>query len=567
LQLIIICLATTFAIPSQSKSQNKRAVLFARDNTFLPQIYKLLSELENYQTDEKIFSEIINLNQWSINRSEIADFDNLLRFYESEGRIKRKGQEAKEIDRELIRLFEDVNTYIRIDVLLKLHLLEFQLLITDSLPQVASSEYAILVTPLSRMEGFVIDISRQDFLKQLNNEVKKLFPKSNRPPIPIVKLNAELNSDSCYYFGIGREICIDASESYDMDNSQSDILYHWRQINPRGEALSIGSDEIIILQDNAPVQKIRIQNRGEYLFGVRVDDGISMSSEVVYKLSIQEVPINTAILEHKIVDKNIFKKGGTYKIPISVNSSKGHLTNVSVVQVTAKPIAGPVSSFFRRNESRPVYFGTTHESISDIVWIKSSSDTTYFEIVLGKDKLIRDYEYKFSVVSNDGYVKSDSTVVRLANENKNVTTNLSFFQSKYIEFGKIDSVDERRRTAFDIRYSMRLYGGKDFYFEFGPHIRLWNNGLENPHLFELPYFFIGCGYGNTKLTINFADSNIGIGTGLDFGFMLGLPSFGMHYTYYEDWQEYSVFTSFNVHPEWSPYVTGLIILGSLLESR
>jgi hypothetical protein len=75
---IIIWVAIFSLIPGVhdlSWAQGKKLLLFAQDRTFLPRIETILHDLRDYGTGDTIFSDITNLNTWSINRFELGQLD------------------------------------------------------------------------------------------------------------------------------------------------------------------------------------------------------------------------------------------------------------------------------------------------------------------------------------------------------------------------------------------------------------------------------------------------------------------------------------------------------------
>lgn len=232
-------LLSLFALYSQGDAGEKKLLLFARNMTFLPEIEDILKNLHDYKSGEEIFTEIINVNKWSINRLEEGEIDQLIRYYESGRELRRRSRWSIDRNDSLLNIINQANCYMRIDVLEKLPLLEFQVLISDSLPEIPTGEFRVLVTKLSRFTGFVIDISKDSYMLDFINSVKGLFPRCNRPPIVKVMLNKDAHEDGRYYFGVGREVVINASYSYDTDSDNNELQFSWRQLNPRGEEIPV----------------------------------------------------------------------------------------------------------------------------------------------------------------------------------------------------------------------------------------------------------------------------------------------------------------------------------------
>jgi hypothetical protein len=550
------------SIHNLSWAKQRNLLLYALNTTFLPDIENVLRDLRDYQTNEPIFSKITNLNKWSINRLESGQLDELIRFYESSPELRSKSESAKRADKLFLELIRQTDAYIRIDVLPKLPLLEFQFIITDSLPEVETGNFLMMVTNESRYRGFVIDISREEYHYQLENYLKRLFPNSNRPPIQIVKLNIEKNEDGYYYFGVGRTAILDATQSYDLDTPPEHLRFHWAQKNPNDDHKPVPENEIVPIDGSSKKQVLSFTNKGEYHIALTVSDGIADSKEEIIKIKVIDSPKLLAESYYSLKSKGLLSDC-RFRIPFSIILPQGE---------SAKPNIFWVSKTVHRSFLLQAIWGKPDiRTLSPNTYkvnylsqtINSQSSTKYYEVVVEEEGAIADYQYEFHIAAQSSKLLSDTLQVRVDFQNRQCCFTGDFLNFSF--FGHRDTVyTDKRVLAF--RLGMRLHVYKETSLDFGKIIPLFEEDVEDSlDIFHTPDSYFSFNYSYLSIPIYLSKGKNGIGCSMDIGRLFGFFPLWIGITHYGH-KNYSanVSSGFELSPSWTPPVfLGWWVLGFL----
>jgi hypothetical protein len=491
----------------------------------------------------------------------------LVRFYESSPELRRKSKSALTTDSVLRERIRQSEAYIRIDVLPKGSLLEFQLIITDSLPKVEKNEFPTLVTEKSRYAGFVIDISREDYDYRLENSLKRLFPNSNCSPIPNVKLNTKRNEDGYYYFGVGRTAILDASESYDFDSSPELLRFRWAQKNPNDDHKPVRENEIVPIDVSSKKQVLGFANKGEYHFGLTVSDGIADSKEEVIKIRVIDTPKLLAQSYYSLKSKGLFSNP-RFRIPFSIILPEGE---------TAKPNVFWVSETIHRSFLLRAAWGkpritTLPPNAYEVNYLSQTTDsqstTRHYEIVVKEEGSVADYQHEFHIAAESGKLLSDTLVITVDFQQRQLCFTGDFINFSF--FGERDTVPTQKRVlAF--RLGQRVHVYKEISFDFGKIIPLFEQDIEDSlDIFDTPRSFISFNCSYLSIPMYTCKRKTGIGVSCDYGKLFGFFPLTVGVIRYGH-KNYSanVSSGFEFSPSWIPpifltwFVLGYLSLWAL----
>ncbi|MFX0138484.1 MAG: hypothetical protein ACFFDN_32880 [Candidatus Hodarchaeota archaeon] len=558
-KIIFLSLLISFIVISYKPSwaKGKRLLLVAHNTTFLPEIENILSNMRNYKTNEPLFSNIINVNTWSINRLEVGDLDDLVRFYESSPQLRRKSKFALQADESLTKFIKQADCYIRIDVLQKLSLLEFQLIITDSLPKIEFDKFPILVTHQSRYRGFIIDISQKDYLQQLEISLKKLFPISNRPPIPMVKLNKEPNLDGFYYFVQGRTITFDATDSYDLDSPWELLTFRWRQLNPDSNIKSLRDENILPINPFSNRQEIIFNNLGEYYFGLTVSDGIVQSEEKVIKIKVVKPPYFSGEFQHSILDIGFFSKN-KFEIPFTINTPRPDISSPKLISIHNKLTTSLIFKKFEKEieDTNGVYIKFLSKK-----WDNFNNIQNY---QLMKSKRGFDGQYRFRLVAQTNKVNSDTISILVNYKKKRFHIRPNFMNISFYQVKEDNKTQIENRTLV-FRPSCRFYITKDLNTEFGVVLPLFKEKNKNClNIYRIPKNYFSIKYSAWFLSyyfngnpLIFHNKNLGYGEGMQIRIPF-LPFSIEHIKYsHPEYHSINLNTEFEFRSDWSGAILGI----------
>jgi len=545
---------------------DRTLLLFAKEPSFLPAIEATLDSLRDFETGDSIFSKITNLNKWSVNRHEEAELDNLVRYYESGPLLRRKSSSKRRADDSLTVLIKAATAYIRIDVLQKLPLVEFQLLITDSVPMGNTAEFPELITAQTRLVGFVIDISRGDCQNQISKAIRALFPRSNMPPRVILRVPEAREVGGAYYMAIDRPLTLDASESYDPDDSRTELRYSWRQINTTDTSRPVPSASLVQLAPGAKHQDLSFAEPGQYEFGLLCTDGISLSSEQVIRLVVTEPPLLKAGPVEPIKTYS-FSGPATLRIPF--RSSAGSSGGKPMIRVVSAEMRAKRSILSYLRGSKATVFQPY--SLNYLKIDRSNQDTAtdssgeHFELtVQATGGAVGEY-YRVWMVSDDGYVTSDTLCLEF--ERKDRAEAVAFHLMRSESWGKKatpnGSQEHWSADAVILGVGLKRNIRQDFSIEFGNYFILnsersegTNRGFRHTNSYirvNTPHYY--------SFSVQFAGEYTGVGMGLDLGRTISRYSATTEIVYFRRWRSAAV--SINLDSEMGMWTVlgGVVTLG------
>lgn len=568
------------------RADNQRLLLYANDVTFLPQIEDILSRLRNRDNNNRLFSEIVNLNKWSINRYDVNQLENLIRLYESPGMLRRKSDLSVKEDSATATLIRQCTSYIRIDVLTKLPLIEFQLIVSDSLPPTKSlNEYPTIINASSRYVGFIVDISRGEISTQLENSLKRIFPISNHPPNYIVKSNNPMRSNNTFYIIRGQRVFLDASQSYDYDTPWASLSYKWRQLNPAGTNLPLDPEEIVTIEQTGKRIEFVPRNSDAYCFALTITDGIASSKEVLYHVLVVPPPATFAVKVLNVKGTSLLFNKPEIRIPFAIYSKPDCDVSVKIADVHARPgrPLGPVEQML---------FSTIQwESIFHIKFLQLRLQSDTIQLVGFRGSLFNPFappkaifrpspEGKFII--RQYAVTSDLSVIPFIGDydigilayNDSISTDTCFFSIRIkivsplmlgyqIGVLRIPSHNESNSALFYGGYMGVEYALRDkLRLEIGLNVNTINWSAPKVSWTEQyrQFGFIGLGYDwfSAAILLNTLPGPHGYDIGIKFGSVLhGRVPLVMHFSYFPSRDAYFISLAFDFRDLFSlSYIPG-----------
>ncbi|PKK82607.1 MAG: hypothetical protein CVT49_12720 [candidate division Zixibacteria bacterium HGW-Zixibacteria-1] len=525
-QSIIAVLFVCFLFISLHNSaiaDSKRLLIYAQNTALLPQIEAILKNLRNAETDELIFSNIVNLNVWAINQDETGNLDDLIRFYESNQQLRRKAREARQSDDSLVDLIINADSYIRFDVLEKLPLLEFQLIITDSIPHRSRDEFQILVTSSTRYNGFIIDLSSDDYINQLDCNLRKLFPESNRLPQPVIQINSSRNSDGFFYYGTGNKIIIDASNSYDPDGNERPLEFIWRQINPIDSSRPISASEFIALKQGESVQEISTRNVCEFNIALVISDGISKCKEEIIKFRYIDKPIISSKSYNYSIDSypGLKRKDRIY-IPISLFVTTKDTTDLVLYKVLVQRkkdifdiFKKSVFEYQKIDSVNPAWFDLIEESIQP----QGNSRKYILNFIYPRDDWWKS-SYKFYIFARNQYTTSDTIEITVDHNIHSFEGKADIVISKYYKLND-DGYNFAGERNILLNLAYKYYFSRKLSLEIGTQQNVYDeNNIKNRKYFKLTSSYFSLNYSYISMGLYQAGIYGGYGWSMDFGKLL-----------------------------------------------
>jgi hypothetical protein len=283
------CVAST-----DSSAREDRVLLFYMENEeyLLPFIEQTLTELSHAYYSGSLFSEVLNLNAYEDDIRYQKTVRSLIDYYSGTSTVLKLPDEARNVHDTIAQGLMEYDLFLKIKVHVLNELLEYQFMLYETIPAVETGR-DLTVQDLNRYHRartVFIDPRQPDYLNDLKNTIKQIFPECNQPPIPVVKVNGRRNEGAVVHrFALGDTLVLDASLSIDRDSPRSAFSYEWRQIDTLGR-LNVSIHELVPLKQNSVIQKLEIDKPGDYMFGVKVSDGILYSREDTVRVKIVERP-------------------------------------------------------------------------------------------------------------------------------------------------------------------------------------------------------------------------------------------------------------------------------------
>lgn len=300
LKLIAICPLLTLCFHAKSQ----RILFYCVEKDYLSlHIEKVLNNLENPDLGNKLFTNVTNLNQVSLNITTEKILRSYLEFYSSTF-FKSDSigiSELESIERE-IRNYDMI-------LIVKPNefsgLIEYQFSLFDTKIELASiKEKRFRVTNPTKpiaTDNIIIDPRKNNYLIEIENSIKRLFPNSSKSPNCKIALSSNIKQKKSKLFCELNDT-IKLKVQTDVEAGKQ-ISYNWKIYYKNKEALELLSH---IEQKNSDSLLFHMQKNGETIFKVTIFDGIKYSNE-------DSIVINTIPKSRIIVRKpNIYSKQNTY---------------------------------------------------------------------------------------------------------------------------------------------------------------------------------------------------------------------------------------------------------------
>lgn len=263
-------------------SQRDKLLLHVDNYDFLhPFILEELKSMINVNNDCSLFKEVKSLNVLLKNKQidgSVSDVvSNLLIMDVVSG-------SDSIVDAKKHELFSILTKYdylllIKQNTLQELIEIQFQLFSTVK-SQNNNAQSINLVNKLESSGNFFIDPRNSKYKLLVRNELKKLFPKSDNEPIPIVYLNdKKIKNNDVIYLPANSSFTLDASKSGDYEMEK--IEYVWQQKKIKEQLYSELSK--LDIKNNQSIQNL-ILKESSYKLQFYVYDGIQKSDTINFTL-------------------------------------------------------------------------------------------------------------------------------------------------------------------------------------------------------------------------------------------------------------------------------------------
>jgi len=286
---VVLILSINLFITQLSYSQHNDKILlvvFEGEELLSPLILNYLSEMKYIEDDSSYnaFNYIINSNRLEEHIKEQLENRELILILEklanSRNTKKNISAEDKKIYENLIKRFNTIGSILYVRTNLIGNIIEFQFELYSDIKVTGSS--VVNFDPLKPeiSHSILLNPNKINYDTELIAALIQVFPKSNLQPVSVIKINGNsYNSGDVLYFTTQDTITIDATESYDRDESKT-LKYFWRDISKFGDYLKY----------NSPIQKLSLTSTGNYKIGFIVNDGINSSFEDTINIRVVGKP-------------------------------------------------------------------------------------------------------------------------------------------------------------------------------------------------------------------------------------------------------------------------------------
>lgn len=523
-------------------ASGRTLLLYAKEKTFLSQVEHSLSALRDSSTHLPLF-RVINLHTWAIGKLDEADLDGQLRSLESYSRLRTKSSLARETDERLRNLISEADAYLRVDVLPRLPLMEFQLTITDSLSKSEHVNYRSLVSFTSRLEGFLVSVIDTNIEHMIFTAFQRVFPESNKKPVVVLKVQGADASKDALTVPVGRPILIDASHSYDPDSPSSNLKFEWKQESPTDSFAPVSREHFVRIAESTPAQSIVFPTVGEYVVAVFCDDGVTRST--TRRLRVSAVGALTITFESDL--SRTFSKRGMNK-PVVVLVTSPDSTDCDVVVVGAElefhpsipdRVAGMKivkrtidPGIFRVNRQTLTRRGTQQFSISSKGNLGSGVLTLH---ILAKNSRVESDTTLISIRARDLSATFEMTVLRSANYN---------FPNERMEGDTLDI------AVYSLRFGFHFQKSKNFGFGFGNFVHWKDSWQDDTHHFRFNNFYVNVEYSYFGVYVVQAPPYTGVILSQDLGKLFFDRSLAFETGYFPRWGSYSIGVKFHSSSSW-----------------
>lgn len=136
--------------------------------------------------------------------------------------------------------------------------------------------------------------SNENYENVLENEISKIFPRSNRKPtIKIICRGQVKTKDFRAYSSINDSLILNAETTIDEDTPHSLLKFSWQQINKHGEE-GISPAKRLSFNNSSSIVKLTFPKTGMYYIRLVVEDGVSQPQTINIEIEvINEIEIKT----------------------------------------------------------------------------------------------------------------------------------------------------------------------------------------------------------------------------------------------------------------------------------
>jgi hypothetical protein len=266
-------------------------VMFYVDSTrfLLPEIENILHALTFSSNKKPLFASIENLNEIQTFGSLQTEMRKIIDyFYGKPVRMEKNGW-----DDTLTTRFMHHNFFLYIVATPLGSMIEYQLTLfkKKNIEAGLSSKNLFLMPVYDKCSsvGFFIDPLKKNASREIEKELKKLFPEANA--IPILKIESNCPIYQASYFGCANDkVVFDLSNSQDEDTPREDLTFFTRQIDTSGQ-MNFPQEYSLSFDPFARHVVMLPKKPGLYAIEFSVSDGVSTTKSQRIYLRIVHKPI------------------------------------------------------------------------------------------------------------------------------------------------------------------------------------------------------------------------------------------------------------------------------------
>lgn len=263
------------------KGQEKSLLIYCEGDPFLmPFIENTVSSLAAVENDQLLFLEVNNLNR-------IYDaFNSDLIVMEAVGNHTNKEHiitpEAREIRDQISVLLTQHDNFLLVKVNTLESVLEYQFLLYSTLKgEIGENKRTLaMMNPIDLIysSSFFVDPSKIEYKQTIKEEIQKIFPETNQPPVSRIGLSGQtLSKNFTLIWPRNKPLTLTGDYSFDQDSPKEQLRYTWSQVGTPIASNPVKPEERVAFSKDSSTNTFNFINTGKYHFVFSVFDGISRS--------------------------------------------------------------------------------------------------------------------------------------------------------------------------------------------------------------------------------------------------------------------------------------------------
>lgn len=288
-----------------ASAQRKSSILIYSENSeyLVPYMEQTIENLSD-TSGNLLFKEVKSLNRLFANMNYELYLRDVMKFYSSNN--FSLSNEAKLAQEDVSITLSSYDFLLKIKTFTFGEFVEYQIDLFQSIlskeNQPGGKDYfpSLKVDDPINTINFLIDLKDNDYKEIIYNNLKKLFPETNYPPVAIISHNMKEQFGKVFV-GLGDTLKLEASNSFDVDSQISELSYEWAQLGIDGN-FNISAEERLRILKNEDNQALTFSKTGGYVISLQLFDGIEYS--IVDTISIEVIKKPIILLHNKELTYN-----------------------------------------------------------------------------------------------------------------------------------------------------------------------------------------------------------------------------------------------------------------------